>query len=181
MTTRKPILCLDFDGVIHSYSSGWKGACVIPDPPVPGALTFIREAIKHFSVAIFSSRSHQPGGVEAMNQWLWEHLRASSSTSRETAELMANIDFPSVKPAAFLSIDDRALTFTGRWPNAKALLGFKPWNKIDPDEPDRPPHVSALQVPDGTLRRGATGQLWLSWCGEWARVDEDAIEQDDPE
>jgi hypothetical protein len=30
----KPILCLDFDGVIHSYSSGWKGADVIPDPPV---------------------------------------------------------------------------------------------------------------------------------------------------
>ena len=40
----KLILCLDFDGVIHSYSSGWKGADVIPDPPVPGALRFIADA-----------------------------------------------------------------------------------------------------------------------------------------
>ena len=40
---RKPIICLDFDGVIHSYTSGWKGAAVIPDPPVPGALEFIVE------------------------------------------------------------------------------------------------------------------------------------------
>ena len=27
----KPILCLDFDGVLHSYTSGWRGAR-IPDP-----------------------------------------------------------------------------------------------------------------------------------------------------
>ncbi len=40
----KPILCLDFDGVIHSYTSGWKGADVIPDPPVEGAMQFIWDA-----------------------------------------------------------------------------------------------------------------------------------------
>ena len=32
----------DFDGVIHSYTSGWLGETTIPDPPVPG----IREALK---------------------------------------------------------------------------------------------------------------------------------------
>ena len=36
---RKPILCLDFDGVIHSYISGWKGADVIPDPLKPVMIT----------------------------------------------------------------------------------------------------------------------------------------------
>jgi hypothetical protein len=62
----KPILCLDFDGVIHSYTSGWQGAAIIPDQPVEGALNFIYRATDHFRVAIFSSRSNQPGGVDAM-------------------------------------------------------------------------------------------------------------------
>ena len=53
----KKTLCLDFDGVVHSYTSGWKGALTIPDPPVAGALRFIIEADQHFKVAIFSSRA----------------------------------------------------------------------------------------------------------------------------
>lgn len=73
---RKPILCLDFDGVIHSYKSGWKGAANIPDPPVEGALEFIVTALDHFTVAIHSSRSHQWGGRRAMKRWLKRHLKA---------------------------------------------------------------------------------------------------------
>lgn len=134
----KPILCLDFDGVIHSYTSGWKGAAVIPDKPVPGALPFLFEAITHFNVQIYSSRSHQPGGILAMQKWLevysidfWEFDQLSTpKTAREMTEiLLGNITWPTEKPPAMVTIDDRAITFTGEWPTINSLMQFKPWNK----------------------------------------------------
>jgi hypothetical protein len=117
----KPILCLDFDGVIHSYASGWKGAAVIPDPPVPGAVEFIRSALGDFDVQIYSSRSGQDGGICAMKKWLYKH-------SDNDKLLIESIGWPSTKPAAFITIDDRALTFNGTWPAIDTLKRFKPWN-----------------------------------------------------
>lgn len=128
---RKPILCLDFDGVLHSYTSGWKGADVIPDPPVPGWLEFIAEADKHFEVHIYSSRSNRAGGIEAMQDWVWKHATNGAKVD-ETVSMPAAIirlKWPIEKPAAMVTIDDRALTFTGVWPDIAALLAFKPWNK----------------------------------------------------
>lgn len=119
----KPILCLDFDGVIHSYTSGWKGADVIPDPPVPGAMDFIREAQKHFRVAIFSSRSNQPGGLNAMKDYV---ALNSEIGFRDPIE---GIEWPMEKPPAMITIDDRALTFDGTWPAIEVLKAFQPWNK----------------------------------------------------
>lgn len=132
----KPTLCLDFDGVLHSYSSGWKGADVIPDPPVPGAMQFLLDASSVFTIAIFSSRSHQPGGLQAMQVWLalWLREWASERPSRWPsdgwrADLLASIQWPTEKPAAFVSIDDRAIQFNGTWPAIEELRAFKPWNK----------------------------------------------------
>jgi len=126
----KPTLCIDFDGVLHSYTSGWKGADVVPDPPVDGAMRFLWDAAEHFTLAIFSSRSHQSGGKAAMKEWLTEHFRSFWTADRTHADdILAEIQWPNEKPAAFLSIDDRALCFEGAWPDAKELLGFKPWNK----------------------------------------------------
>lgn len=123
----KPILCLDFDGVVHSYVSGWKGANMIPDPPVPGALQFIIDALAHFRVAIYSSRSGQPGGIEAMRSWLTDHFEEYYDA--DGAAAAKHIEWPTEKPPAVVTIDDRAITFTGQWPTMETLKEFKPWNK----------------------------------------------------
>ncbi len=120
----KPILCLDFDGVIHSYSSGWKGADVIPDPPVAGAAAFMENALGHFRVCVFSSRSHQPGGVKAMQDWILKWM-----PSEIVPHWAHGLEWPSEKPAAMVTIDDRALTFDGTWPRIEDLKAFQPWNK----------------------------------------------------
>lgn len=120
-----PILCLDFDGVIHSYTSGWQGAAVIPDPPVPGALEFIKAAQEHFTVAIFSSRSHQENGIGMMQVWLSDHCIKQNLGGG----WIQQIEWPTHKPSAMITIDDRAITFTGEWPTMDALKSFKPWNK----------------------------------------------------
>lgn len=130
MTNHKPILCLDFDGVIHSYSSGWQGADIVPDPAVPGAVDFIVRAIEHFTVSIFSSRSNQNMGVEAMQFWLkcqfYKQMEAGDADP-----ILSLIQWPKEKPPALITIDDRALTFSGNWKeyDCEELLAFKPWNK----------------------------------------------------
>jgi len=117
----KPILCLDFDGVLHSYTSGWQGAVIISDPPVPGAIEFLREAVKHFTVCIYSTRSNSVDGIYAMKGWLEQHGAGEP--------LMDELHFPDEKPPAFVTLDDRAITFDGRWPAIETLLAFKPWFK----------------------------------------------------
>lgn len=134
-----PILCLDFDGVLHSYTSGWVTAAFIPDPPVPGALDFLHDAIDHFRVVIFSSRSHQEGGRKAMWTWLgywakkeWEQLPRGAERANKIINYFANdATWPTEKPAAFLTIDDRAICFDGDWSKVspEGLLNFRPWNK----------------------------------------------------
>ena len=124
----KPILCLDFDGVIHSYESGWKGIDVIPDLPVPGAIDFLLEALKQFDVQIFSSRSNDPIGIKAMQDWLKKHAEFAWEDMLDGPGLK-HVKYPTTKPPAFLTIDDRAITFKGMWPSIDSLLDFKPWNK----------------------------------------------------
>jgi len=126
----KPILCIDFDGVIHAYTSPWTNEYTISDGPVPGAFEFLLEALKHFDVVIYSSRSKTKAGIDAMRAWLVEHADGVWWESPAGPGL-GDVKFASEKPTAFMTIDDRAFCFEGVWPDPVKLRGFQPWNKRD--------------------------------------------------
>lgn len=130
----KPILCLDFDGVIHRYDSGWQGATTISDDVTDGFFEWLDDAAQHFRIVIYSSRSSDPEAIKAMQFWLSaqrQKWRFHGGISPITDGRPVEIEFADKKPAAFLTIDDRAVMFTGRWADfpAIALREFKPWNK----------------------------------------------------
>lgn len=114
-TMDKPTVIFDFDGVIHSYTSGWKDVHIIPDPPVVQIGDAIRELRKHYRVVVVSSRCATQAGIDAIKAWLVEY-------EIEVDDIIAH------KPPAIVTIDDRAITFDG---NANELLRkiqtFRPW------------------------------------------------------
>lgn len=133
---KKPILCLDFDGVIHSYVSGWQGECNIPDPHVAGFFEWLDPTSQAFDIKIFSSRCKNDEAESAMSMWLIRERamwRKSGGQSPLPDLTPISFQFVREKPAAFVTIDDRALTFNGVWSDPRwsveSLLAFKPWNK----------------------------------------------------
>lgn len=122
MSKPKTIL-VDFDGTLHSYMAPWQGVHIIPDPPIPGAFQWLAELVKHFDVAIYSSRSQDQEGIQAMQAWFARHGLPHS--------VLRRLRFPQRKPPAHLTIDDRAYCFQGpgTYPTMDQLKSFKPWNK----------------------------------------------------
>lgn len=110
----RKILLLDFDGVLHRYRRGWSGPGNIDDVPVDGAQDFVLEAMKHFRVMVYSSRTYYENGLSAMKVWMsnWG---------------FPEVEFPTEKPPAYVTIDDRAIQFKGVWPDIGSLINFKPW------------------------------------------------------
>lgn len=113
----------DFDGVIHSYSSGWQGADIANDLPVDGikdALKSIKDA--GYDIAVVSSRFSTSAGRSCVTSYLKKY------------DMLKYVDLMcSEKPPAIVYIDDRAICFDG---NAKSLLSqiqsFKPWYQKQP-------------------------------------------------
>jgi hypothetical protein len=123
----KPLICIDFDGVIHSYEHGWQNG-VIYGTVVPGFFEWCDRVCPHFRLVIYSSRSKDPVMRAAMIKWMgdqWVRWVKRDSNS-------PGFDWVSEKPAAWVTIDDRAITFNGKWDapelSVERLHAFKPWN-----------------------------------------------------
>jgi hypothetical protein len=122
MGRERKTLCVDFDGVLHEYISPWTFADEIADGPVPGALDWLVAMLgEGFDVCVYSSRSKDPAGIAAMRAWFAKHGM--------DADILEQLDFPTEKPAAYLTIDDRAFRFEGDFPTADWIRRFRPWNK----------------------------------------------------
>lgn len=113
----KKTIVFDFDGVIHSYTSGWKGVTCIPDPPVPGVEKALEKLHKEYKIVVVSSRCSTQTGIDAINLWLYQNNLA------QYVDIVCK-----EKPPAIVYIDDRAICFDG---DPDSLLGkienFKPW------------------------------------------------------
>ena len=131
----------DFDGVIHSYTSGWKGETNIPDPPVPG----IQEALKEihdagYEVVVVSTRCKTVLGRMAIENWL-DMYGMTQEVDKVCKE----------KPPAIAYIDDRAICFDGHPETLlKKIQNFQPWYKMPTlTSPNEPLTIEQLREMDG--------------------------------
>ena len=117
----KYTVAVDFDGVLHSYTSPWVDAQTIPGPPVEGAIEWLREIVKKFDVVIHTTRGATPEGVSAVRNWLRKNGFDESKVRAVTDR----------KVPALVYIDDRAYRFIGpgSFPTAGHIMELRPWNK----------------------------------------------------
>lgn len=113
----KKSICFDFDGVIHSYKSGWKGFDCIPDEPVDGIKEFI-EKLKNYGyrIVVCTSRGSSVYGIKAVEEYLKKFDIPFDEISI-------------VKPPAIVYIDDRGMKFDPENYEKmfQEIINFKTW------------------------------------------------------
>ena len=114
--SRKTI-CVDFDGVIHSYGEGWKDG-VVYGTPNDGAREVMKEYVdKGYKVVILTARI-QPKYEDSkrqkvlMQEWLGQN---GFIVGEHYHEITNN------KPSAIMYIDDKAVRFTN-WDDMRRLV-----------------------------------------------------------
>lgn len=100
-------ICLDFDGVIHKYSEGFKHE--IYDEPVEGSFKAIRELIdRGFKVIVQTAFPH----IEQLKPWFTKYGLED--------KYLDKIEILGGKPPAMLYVDDRGVRFT----NWKDIMNY---------------------------------------------------------
>jgi hypothetical protein len=120
-------IAVDFDGVINSFRSGWKGPTETDEPVLSAAESISTLYQRGYKIIIYSTRASTEEGVKTIREYLRKHT--------ENDEVADNIEITDKKPIAHVYIDDRAISFNGNWEETlKQIEEFKPWT-----ERKRPP------------------------------------------
>lgn len=103
-------VAVDFDGVLHSYTSGWTGPYP-KNPPNPGAVLAVEALIEvGYEVVVMTTRASTIEGEAAVIAWLEYHG-------------FPPLPVTSHKIPALAYIDDRAVTFRNdNWPDCLAQV-----------------------------------------------------------
>lgn len=119
-------VAVDFDGVIHAYTTPWINAHTIPDPPIPGAIEWLAATLWSLDVVIFSTRCKTWRGRRAVRAWLYKHAGNLWYPSPDS-DGIEDVKLSYEKPPALMYIDDRAFRFEGKFPSVQAIHNAKPW------------------------------------------------------
>lgn len=132
----KPLLGVDFDGVIFPYSRGWQGGELYETTVTRGFFEWAAEAEKGgFAIQIYSSRSKEPARRAAMQKWLEERMQEwrAEQTAKHSplAKHQFNFSYAAEKGPFWLTIDDRCVCFEGTWKDRQlqpdAMHAFRSW------------------------------------------------------
>lgn len=114
---RRSTIAVDFDGVIHAYSEGWKDGTIY-DEPMPGAVDGLLRLMRNHCVFIHTTRS-----AELVIEWCRLHFPYNfEEIPKETLfwDKKFVIGVTNYKLPAVAYIDDRAVR-------------FDKWSEIDSD------------------------------------------------
>jgi hypothetical protein len=115
-------ISIDFDGVIHAYTSPFTTSTDIHDGPVDGALQFIRDAFdRGYGIQIHTARANDSKCEAAIVDWLHKHGLE--------VHYIDNIIISQLKKGAVVYIDDRGFRFEGQFPTFDQIEAFQQWNK----------------------------------------------------
>jgi hypothetical protein len=95
-TPQRKTVSVDFDGVLHTYASGWTGYTP-EDGPEPGALEFITALLEDYHVVIVSSRADSEVGRAEIEKWLVKHGFPPLRVSHEKVQAIAYVDDRAVR------------------------------------------------------------------------------------
>ena len=116
-------ICIDFDGVIHDYSSGWQGIDVF-GKVLPGASEATHQLHDAgYMIIIHTTRNDTPALRDFLNKndICFDYINHNPYQPKGS-------EFGKIKADIYL--DDRGVCFTGNWDETlKQILNFKTWQE----------------------------------------------------